>query len=99
MIDQLDDLKVERTVLGQRNIWTTSYRDAEVTVVAEHDPVRGAIWHRIFIRELGARAAILGTEPAPAVYKTMDAAGEAGLRRAMAYLDRSPLDVRTSAEF
>jgi hypothetical protein len=75
------------------------YRDVEVAVVAGFDPERAVICHRVFIQEHQKAQVILGTEPPPAVYKTTEAAGEAGLRRAMAYLDKPPNDSRTYSEF
>jgi hypothetical protein len=44
--------------------------------------------HAVALRhDHATRQATLGTGPPPAVYKTPEAAGDAGIRRAMAYLD------------
>ncbi len=99
MLDMLDELSVDLVTLGRRTIWTSAYRNAEIAVVAEHDLQADAIWHRVFVREADGHHVVLGTEPPRPVYKTLEAAGEAGLRRAMAYLDRAPIDGRTAAQF
>lgn len=99
MIDTLEELSVDLVTLGRRTIWTAAYRNAEITVVAEHDLQADAIWHRVFVRDSKGKHVVLGTEPPRPVYKTLEAAGEAGLRRAMAYLDRALSDGRTAAQF
>jgi hypothetical protein len=98
-MDTLDGIEVERSTADRKTIWRARYRDADVTVHAEFNPEQAAISHRVFVQDGTSAQVALGTEPPPAIYKSAEAARDAGLRRAMAYLDRSPNDTRTSAQF
>ncbi len=99
MIDTLEKLQVMRETCGTRSTWTTTYRGAAITVVAEYKAPPATMAHRVFVQESGDHPVTLGQDPPPTIYKTLEAAGEAGLRRAMAYLDRPPGDARSSSDY